>query len=364
MPVVVLASIDPVQREVALASVLLDRPDVVAIVHDINTGDGSLRRRTMRGTTLLEQLDVYLDHLCPSCAVREDAVPAIADAISWSECSAVLLALPVSAELAPASEGLGLHTEVGGELAGARICATVAVIDPVELREDLLGDAEVHERGLALAESDDRTVAEALLGQLPVADAVLLGGGDRVGSDLVDSLRAADSIRWPDVHRQWFTAATAGRHDRDRAARRTLSMQTALGAITDECGGVVTKEGVWTLDLRSDVALHPERLLAAADGLVGGPRALWGAFWVPDRPHISCSLFGAGRRLALGADDSLTSMEAPRTRIRVVGVGGGRADVRRTLQECLLTPQEREAGPNSWLDRADELEPFLGPRGR
>jgi hypothetical protein len=46
--------------------------------HDIDAGAGTLRRVVVDAYGLVEDETVPLEHACPSCAVREDALPAIA----------------------------------------------------------------------------------------------------------------------------------------------------------------------------------------------------------------------------------------------------------------------------------------------
>lgn len=359
-PLVILASIDPVAREVALTNALLDRPDAVAIVHDIDVQTPALVRRVMSGPESVDTERVYLDHLCPSCAVREDAVPTIARLLRTGRTGVVILALPISAELEPASQGLTPYTQAGAGLDGAFVASTVAVVDPSELLADAFGTAMVDEREARLAPEDDRTVAEALAGQIPQADAVLHCGTDDVGAAVSNALRASDSVLWPDVHTSWLAAASAGRHDPARAVTRRCQGRSASGAIG---GGSdhVPADNVWSLDLLTTRGVHPVRLLDIAAELADGPRMFWGTFWVPDRPGCTCTMYGAGHRVSLGEEHAVEHGQR-RTAIRLVGLGADRSWARDLLEEMLLTPEEERACPQSWLEHADELEPFLGPR--
>lgn len=61
--------------------------------------------------------------------------------------------------------------------------------------------------------------------------------------------------------------------------------------------GEFSTDGVgpaWTLDLRSPLPLHPERLLLAIEEIGGGPRGSRGCFWLPGRPGENCGWQGAG----------------------------------------------------------------------
>ncbi|WP_284252093.1 hypothetical protein [Litorihabitans aurantiacus] len=104
VPIVVLASTDRTDRDALVMTALLDAPGVVAVVHDLESdGDGGtdgdpdvvLRRRVLGEGGLEGSLGfrsgdagpaspsrdevVPMEHACPGCALREDAVPVIAE---------------------------------------------------------------------------------------------------------------------------------------------------------------------------------------------------------------------------------------------------------------------------------------------
>jgi G3E family GTPase len=391
VPVAVLASVDPIDREIVLGSALVDRPDVVAVVHDLE--GHRLRRRILHAGTALEDTFVDLDHVCPACAVREDAVPVLARLAQTGSYAGMILALPAAAELLPAVRGLAQHLGSDGDLRTARLGATVSLVNPDTLATDLLGEEDLADRGLMLAHGDHRAIGEVLLGQLPVADAVLLTAparttgpervgvsptthathGAHLGSDLLEALRAPESTRWEDAHDPWLSDALGHPHSTLATERRAhpLSMAPGPGLDGDAPGpdpdgapahpGETPPSGVWTLDLRSPAAVHPSRLLTHIDALINGPRVVRGRFWVPNRPDSVCGVLGAGRQLSVGIA-SRWNHHTPHTRFLVVGAGPHRAAVAQAFEESLLTPAEQAEGLAPWLDREDDLEPFLGAR--
>ncbi|UFU02662.1 cobalamin biosynthesis protein CobW [Ruania suaedae] len=366
-PVAVLATIDPVDREIALLSALADRPDVPALVHDITIDQGTsrLRRRVLRGQDVVEDEWVELEHVCPSCAVREDAGPTVARLVREPGVTGVLLALPPGAELLPATAGLtgALAAEDAPGVVAAGICCIAAEVLPGAL----LGEEEAGERGIALAPEDDRAVAEVVLGQLPPADLVVLDGGARGrGRDLADALRRHGSDLVADIHADWLTGALGMRHDLAHAEAHLHATSASPGvgaaaARVDEHGWQSDASDVWTLDLHTPVALHPGRLLAQIDAVANGPRVIWGRFWVPNRPDSVCGLYGGGRQISVGVADEWGQQECS-TRWLVVGAGPGREEVLAAFERAVLTSEETAAGLLPWLDRADPLEPYLGAR--
>ncbi len=106
-PLSVLASIDPVVRDVAVAALVLDSTTAVVVRHDLRPDEGTLRRLVIDATGVLEDVLVPLAHPCVLCSTREDAVPTIARLAAsgrWTPNQAVMPAIDV---IFPPPVGLG-----------------------------------------------------------------------------------------------------------------------------------------------------------------------------------------------------------------------------------------------------------------
>lgn len=346
-PLSVLSTLDPVLRDTAIFGLVIDRPGLVVLRHDIV--DGGIRRVVVDAGGVIEDLLVPLAHACLSCSVREDAVPTLERLAADPRWDAVLLTLPVSAESLPVVRALN-------DLRGLRLARVLTVIDGSTAQDDLLGDDLLVERGIALTEDDGRAVAEAAAAQLGHADLVVVEGAiDPVGSDLLDHLRAADSGRIAGLAALSVDAVVAGTHDRTAGERRLDPLAVAPRPQAP------TAHGVWTLDLRSDRPLHPERLVADVHRLGDTPFRSRGHFWVPSRPDSICVWDGAGHQLSLGAMGHWGGRE-PATRLVITGIGPGRHELVAAFEDVLLTAEEYGEGMHAWLGRADVLEPWLGER--
>ncbi|HEY0187631.1 MAG TPA: GTP-binding protein [Cellulomonas sp.] len=368
-PLIVLATVDPVLRDSVAFGIVVDHPRTVVLRHDIVDGPdgGGIRRVVVDGSGLVEDLMVPLEHACLSCSVREDAVPTLERLARDPRWDAVLLALPVSAEPLPVTRALGWATRRGGALPSLRFASVVAATGLATVEEDLLGDDLLDERGLALTEDDRRSVGEALAAQLGYADVVLvaddaadvddLGGLDdpAVGSDLIDHVRAADSLRVDGLYALDVPALLASTHD-GRAAELRLDPLHAAPV-----PGAPTRNGVWTLELASDRPLHPERLVAEVARLGDGRLRSRGHFWVPSRPDSVCVWDGAGGQLSIGALGRW-GRTAPGTRLVLTGVEDVRAELLAAFEDVLMTAEEYAAGLHPWLGRDDVLAPWLGDR--
>ncbi|MFD7307532.1 GTP-binding protein [Promicromonospora sp. NPDC059942] len=379
IPVSVLATTDPVLRDSALFGLLTDTPGVVAARHDIY--EDHLRRVVLDATGVLEDVLVPLEHACLSCAVREDAVPTIARLACDGRWSHVLLALPISAEPLPAARSLTTETARGGALDHTRIATSFTVVDADTLQHDLLGDDTLLERGLGLTSGDERSVGEALAAQIEQADLVVAHGSPAgpadvslppTASGLLDRLRGAGTRRVNGLHALSAAGLAAATHSPARAEHRAHP----LGAVVVSGLGGVPDDRSWTLELRSPLPFHPERLVEHIESLGAGGLRARGVFHVADRPGLACLWDGAGGQLAvgdLGPWSEVCAGTPPHTRIVVVGVSDAGAgagavgpdDERRRLREAfqaaLCTPEEAAAGVE-WLWREDHLAPWLGAR--
>ncbi|MEV0893685.1 GTP-binding protein [Promicromonospora sp. NPDC050262] len=372
IPVSVLATIDPVLRDSALFGLLTDTPGVVAARHDIY--EDHLRRVVLDATGVIEDVLVPLEHACLSCAVREDAVPTIARLARDGRWSHVLLALPISAEPLPAARSLAAVAAPGGALDHTRIATSFTVVDADTLQHDLLGDDTLLERGIGLTSGDERSVGEALAAQIEQADLVVAHGSPAglagvslppTASGLLDRLRGAGTRRVNGLHALTAAGLAAATHSPARAEHRAHP----LGAVVVTGPGGVPDDRSWTLELRSPLPFHPERLLEHIESLGAGGLRARGVFHVADRPGLACLWDGAGGQLAvgdLGPWSEVCAGTPPHTRIVVVGVAdSGPDDERRRLREAfhaaLCTPEEAAAGVE-WLWREDHLAPWLGAR--
>ncbi|MCF4121578.1 GTP-binding protein [Antribacter sp. KLBMP9083] len=370
-PLSLLATTDPVVRDSTLFGLLVDSPGLVAVRHDIVATEGALRRLVLDATGVLEDVTMPLEHACLSCAVREDALPTLARLTDDGRWTSALLALPVSAETLPAARALTSACSPGGQLEGAYVSTVAAAVDLGTLADDLLGDDTLAERGLALTDDDERSVGEALAAQLEHADLVVTAQGGTTqgaaptGSGLVDRLRSTGSRRVDGLHTLTLTHLLAGRHDRALGERRAhpLAARSAAGYRRG------ADDTSWTLELRSPLPFHPDRLLDSIESLGAGRLRARGVFHVADRPGTACLWDGAGGQLAvatLGPWAEVCAGTTPQTRIVIAGAHDGdglddRPRLREAFHTALATPEELRQ-PRRWAAQEDVLAPWLGAR--
>ena len=349
-PVITCCATDEVLRSTAVAAVLLDVPGAVVVRHDLDPEAGTLHRLVYDAFGTWQDRTRRLAHACLGCALREDIVPAIRE-VALARPAAIVLALPVTAEPAPVLAALVELAEEGVVDVGA----TLAVLAAGDLAWDACGDDLLSERGLALAEDDERGLAEVIARQVDGADVVVVDGAPgAIGAALLDHLTGA-------------SVPVMGLHDLDVPG---LLQSRSHGEVARRCDpltvrGVVPapREGVWTVRLESWRPLHPERLRDNLELIGGRPGRSRGVFWLPTRPDLVCAWDGAGGRLSVGAHSTWSAVgREPFTRIVVTGVEDEAADVVAAFEATLLTDAELASGLAAWAGREDGYDPWLGAR--
>lgn len=358
VPVSLVTGVDPDAMSRAVLSLLWEQPRSVAVQHAVDARSGRLTRTVSDATGRVEQVVTELDHACVACAVREDVVPTLARLAGDGRWDSVLCQLPVGAEAAQVCHVVEHDLSLRRTL---RLASVVAAVDGPGVEDDLLGDDLLRERDLASAVDDARGVGEVGCALVEAADVVVVTAGPdgtvpAVAVDLVGALSrpGARVVRGAEL---LDAAVLVGHlHHHGRTLRWT-------GLHPDAPSPAPRTGRAWTLDLRSDRAFHPDRLMAGIDRLGGGRHRSRGWFSLPTRPGRHLVWDGAGGQLSVG-DQGGSPYAAAGTRLLVTGVGEPPADLEVAFDELLLTAREHRArGATTSLDPVDGdgFEPWLGP---
>lgn len=350
-PVVFVTGVDAVAVGAATVSLQWDLPRAVVVQHDLDVSRRTLTRTVSDVTGLLEREELSLQHVCVSCATREDVVPTLDRLGALGRWDVIVARLPVTAEVRQVCRVLAAEPDRAPYV---RVAATVVALEEGRVVGDLLGDDLVSERGLQTCESDHRGVGEVASAMVEYADVVtVVGAADPQETALLRTLARPGALVVPSLEKVETGRLASGLHETDRAEDWVAEVRR----------GPLPASGsadVWTLDLRSDAPFHPERLLEQLELIGGGARRSRGCFWLPSRPHDVCVWDGAGGQVSIGTLRHWHG-SPPLTRLVVVGVDGGRDEVEAAFQRSLLRGRELlRRGPVWEVDR-DGFEPWLGP---
>jgi len=360
--VTLLASLDPLVRERALAAARAGDEDLVVIRHELTTldVDGCVHRVIECDGGVGDHALRAGERCCLSCLLREDTEAALAE-LSGRQ---VLLVLPPSVE--PAAVAVALV-----EAGVAHLRSIAAALDPHLIEARLLcGD------GIDTLEDlgeDPRSLAEILARQLEFADLVLHDGAEARRAAIIEALagpvpqRHVDDPSWP----------VAVRHDH-------ATLLARLQAGVPRCRSSLRRDGVEQRCWHRRRPLHPGRLLMLleGDGLAGLLRAC-GWLWVATRPGTVLELEAVASSYELAAvdawldavDDHGPAHPARRAQAerRWDPYYGDRAqdlvlttldrdldELVAALDTCLLTDAELAMGPEVWRTWPDPFTPWLG----
>ena len=347
VPTVVVASIDSVLRESAVDGLVTDLPGAVAVRVDMYVDQGLLHRTVYDTASVIEEAWVPLDHVCLSCAMREEILPTLERVATTLRPSAIHVALPVTAEPLPLVAALSAFDPIA-------VRGVVSVFDADRLETDLLGDDLLAERGLAFTATDRRAVGEVLAHQVEAADLLLTPEPPPArAAALLDHLTDVTVRRQP-LHDTDGRALVTANHDAEPAPADVLRGDLLHVRST----GAGPREGVWTLDLQSWRPLHPGRLLDQVVSLGTGPLRGRGHFWLPTRPTVVCAWDGAGGQLSIG--DHGRWATAPDTHLVITGTATDPDALIRAFDTALMDDGELAQGLARWHGRADGLDRWLG----
>jgi len=351
VPVLLLTAVDPRLLEAAVAGLMVDLPDAVCLTYE-RDGDGVLHRRVTDWSGAVYDEVLGDSSTCVSCAVREDLPGAASFLASERRWSCVVAVAPATVAPQPLAHGLQQAIE-DGSATDVVLAPVVAFVGLEALERDLLGDDLLDERGLALEQSDRRSVGEALAAQLEYADVVVALGPS--GPPATEALLRSICLESTVVHLGWSGLDVGGlvalRHDHEVARARVHPMNVpAVRTVQDP--------GVWTLDLASLRPLDPELLLQRIEELGSGRIRARGYFWLASRPDVACVWDACGGQLSIGVYGGWEG-RMPATRLLVTGTDlQDRDRIAAAFPQVWLNEPSRVG--TSWRSGQDGFEDWLG----
>jgi G3E family GTPase len=373
---VVVAGLARDATETVSSRLMNDGPGTAVVHHDLRAiGEGVVRRRLRFAhtdtTTALE-----LAHGCVSCTLREDVLPVLRKLIADARVRRIVLHLdpgvepePVCWTLANALVGDVTITEL------ATIDAVLTVVDEASWLADATSDAELAEvadREYGATPDDDRTLAQVAVGQVELADALIITGradgwtAARTAAVLARLAPTAPHNRLDTLDTPALLAAIPAAARRGEVADAHAPLLRGAPPLEPDCGVALT---LFT-DRRP---FHPQRLHAAIDMLLDGVVRTRGRVWVASQPDVALWLESAGGGLRVGhagawlaaVDDTAWDRVDPQRQAKaaldwhprygdrtqelvILSHQASPGAITATLRDALLTDDELAAGVAAW----------------
>lgn len=251
-------------------------PGSVLVRHDLSRLVDGVVRRWVDGVPT----ELSLAHGCLSCTLREDLLPLLASLAGRR------VVLDLDPSLEPEAVCLALV-----DRGSIRVESVVSVVDRATWLADATGEDTLGERGIGLP-SDERTVAQVVVGHVEFADALVLTGppGDEVLPAVLDRL-APGTPRF-----ELSSLEVAGLLAVPRGRRFTPVFAPLLRGAPEE-----PAHGVSVVRFTARRPFHPMRLHEAVDVLLDGVVRARGRLWVVSQPDRVMWLESAGGGLSVGA---------------------------------------------------------------
>ncbi|KAA0023775.1 ribosome hibernation factor-recruiting GTPase MRF [Antrihabitans cavernicola] len=287
------------------------RAGTVVVEHDLGDVHRGVVRRTVTSVDGERTSTLDLAHCCVSCTLRDDLLPLLRRLSARSTVDRIVLALDrilepeaVCAAIADVVVS-GVIGQVDGPAArDVRVAAVVGCIDAATWLDDATGDDALDDRGIVTGVDDERTVAQVVVGQVSMCDAVVVSGSTSDGWEharlhaVLARLAPGAPVAYaptaysPSSVEKLLAAVPAG-------ARRGASSDPHDGLL---CGQppLDGDAGVTIVEFAAERPFHPVRLHDAIDVLLDGVVTARGRVWVATQPNEVLWLESAGGGLRVG----------------------------------------------------------------
>jgi G3E family GTPase len=379
-------------------------PGTALVVHDLRRlGEGVLTRAVRRPGDRWRTEALELAHGCVSCTLREDLLPLLLRLAADDTVGRVVLLLDPGMEPEPVCEALAHLVPEGADGPVTDVLdlgGVVAVLEGGAWLDDAGSDEALGDRGLALTEDDDRTVAQIVVGHAEFADVLVVVGApapwERVRRDAVLARLAPQARRLDVLSAPEIPDVTPLLRELHPDARRGVP-DDPHGPLLRGQPPLARDVGVSLLHVALRRPFHPQRLHEAFDVLLTGTIRVRGRAWVASRPEHALWIESAGGGLQVGmagrwlvsaGDEAWEAVDAERRaaaslrwderwgdreqQLVVLVHDAEPAEIVAALDLALLTDDELARGEDAWrgfddpfgtahTDPCDELD---GPGAR
>lgn len=303
LPVTVLSGSLGAGKTTLLHHVLRNRrgSHVAVIINESNEVDPGV---VAHGDALLpraQERPVELSHGCICCTLRDDLYAEVQRLAQEGRFDHLLIESTGASEPMSVAQTFLLEDETGARLDDlAYLDTLVTLVDTTTFLDDYRAAPSLIERGSAIDEDDERTMADLLIAQIEFANLIVMNKCDLVEDDLAREvegvLRAlnpgAQVVRAIRGEVPVDLVLGTGRFDFD-AAERSAGWQRELEG---NHAAELDAYGIRSLVFRCALPFHPERLwrfLHDEHTWTGILRSK-GFFWVASAPSVAYALSQAG----------------------------------------------------------------------
>ncbi|MEZ6100980.1 MAG: zinc metallochaperone GTPase ZigA [Pirellulaceae bacterium] len=395
LPVTVLSGFLGAGKTTVLNHVLANRQGsrVAVIVNDMSEVniDASLVRGGQAALSRTEEKLVEMSNGCICCTLREDLLQEVAELARDGRFDYLLVESTGISEPMPVAETFTFADEAGQSLSDiAQLDTMVTVVDAKNFLRDFGSSDDLVDRQMGLSDEDERNVVDLLTDQVEFANVILLNKCDQI--DEAEKLTLLGILRNFNPKAR-IIETVRGRVDPsqimgtglfslDEASAQPGWLEVPRGQEQPE----TDEYGITSFVYRARRPFHAGRLWAKLDfedGILAGVLRSKGFLWIASRHDyaytwsqagVSVQVNPAGLWWAAAPEeewpedvpenaellaDIRREFDGPygdrRQEIVFIGIEMDQPVIESMLEDCLLTDEEIEQGPNAWASYDDPL---------
>ena len=387
LPVTVLSGFLGAGKTTVLSHILNNRQGkkVAVIVNDMS--DINIDSAIVQSEVSLNRSEeklVEMSNGCICCTLREDLLEEVTKLAREGRFDYLVIESTGISEPLPVAETFTFADESGVSLSDvANLDTMVTVVDAVNFLKDYEEAKELREAGEALGEEDERNVADLLVDQVEFADVILVSKTDLAKAADIERLTAI--LKALNTHAQ-VIPITQGQVDIDTVLSTGLfdfeRAQQAPGWLKEMRGEHVpaTEEyGIASFSYIARRPFHPEKFHQFLHGTQKYGKLIRskGYFWLASRPEFAGQWSQAGGIARYGFagmfwkavpkenwpddEDYLASIQKQwvepfgdmRQELVFIGQGLDQVNIKKALDDCLLSEEEMLKGKHYWRSLKD-----------